>query len=317
MWRSKPQRNCTPWNSTSTGRGGISLEDGIKCLATHGLRRVVFVGDSVSAQLMYSISCADERHRLAHMMDTSNKSRLGKRQGFTYYTGEATKHDFLIQDSNFLLHVMSVRGMQLIYLWPRPRYSYRGLPYASSLQAAFQHTSARQLLLEPALWTINLGLWHLFPSGTRGEDRLKNYASELCMVLSVLNTHARGRLLWRDTTSVHNSSLRADASPLERAKFGVYFTPAAVAQLNRVALGVLGCFPRVELHDGFFAATKDRAADTLPGDTRHYGPRVLTELLRLSFTHWCSEPSAAVGKPVAHGCGHGCRKMEVTPTGRR
>ena len=304
-WRSKPYQNCSTDNGTAALGPSFmhSLEAGVACLGHNGYNRVIFVGDSVSAQLMYTLSCVDERNRLARVRDASDKRHGIKRQGFQYMA-ESSNDDYLLEDSNFLLHVLSARGLQLIYLYSRPAYSYRCAPYTRSLEAALQHTKAKRLLLEPALWVINLGLWHLFPSGRRGEDRVMNYVSELCSLLQVIDTHARGRLTWRDTTAVHNTSLRANASPSERAKFGTYFTPQAVDELNRAALTVLPCFPRIQVHDGFFAATKNRAGDTLAGDTRHYGPRVLRELLQLSFRHWCGGKVPVSALPPASGSVH-------------
>jgi hypothetical protein len=72
-------------------------------------------------------------------------------------------------------------------------------------------------------------------------------------------------------------------------RYGLYFTPAAVVKLNQAAHRVLAHYPRIETNhsDVFFEATKDRANETLSGDARHYGPKVLVDLVHLTVARWC------------------------------
>ena len=60
-----------------------------------------------------------------------------------------------------------------------------------------------------------------------------------------------------------------------------------VRQLNRDAEHVLVEFPNIAVLNFFFAATKDRAGGTPPGDVRHWKADVLRLLLQVGYLEWC------------------------------
>ena len=191
--------------------------------------------------------CSDARNRVTHLVESSQRLRHHKVMNLSYRDGiRPDERDFVVQGREFLLHSLSAGTTQLVYLWPRPAYTFRCGPYSRALQAAFEQLP---WLREQALWLINLGLWHLFPLNNRQSEaeRIKSYQMELgsdshsalhiqlhlCMllnmcvcvlqelgsVLSSIDAHARGRLVWSDTTAVHSTSLRKDTNLEMRDKY--------------------------------------------------------------------------------------------------
>ena len=116
---------------------------------------------------------------MTHLVESSQRLRHHKVMNLSYRDGiRPDERDFVVQGREFLLHSLSAGTTQLVYLWPRPAYTFRCGPYSRALQAAFEQLP---WLHEQALWLINLGLWHLFPLNNRQSEaeRIKSYQMEL------------------------------------------------------------------------------------------------------------------------------------------
>ena len=268
----------------------LSLPMASRCLLQRGLQRVIFLGDSTTVQLVYTALC-----EVGHPI-CAPKS----------ITCDAATATSVVNHRSFLLHFVRVAGLEIGILWTKPT-SGRAGAYGWSIREAFRAGA----LLQPALWMVNFGLWHLtshdsvlgcetgnmqrcrqVPVGTVpcSEERLKaarkQYRGELAGLLHVLSINASGPILWRDTTAVHPDRMQAGVTASVLSKFKC-FGNGEVARLNSAALQTIVRFPRVAVAGHAFNATLPRADHTLDGDIRHYDGVVMRELLHLTFLDWC------------------------------
>ena len=244
----------------------LSISAAARCLQQQGLRRVNFIGDSVSHQLAFTIACE---------LGLTDITRVGETNVAPGVT----------------LRVLRLPvGLELGFLWAEPQPQGTAAALDLALRSAISHGH----LQEPALWMVNAGLWHMLCDAectTAGAFKQKqaDYRAQLHSLLEVLQTHTQGRggrIVWRDTTAVHPSRMNKDVPEHVRHKFAM-LTSANVRLLNRDAENVLTRFPAVSVLNHFFAATKDRAGGTAPGDIRHWKADVLRLLLHLGYLEWC------------------------------
>lgn len=244
----------------------LSVREAASCLRRRRLRRVYFVGDSVSYQLAFTMVC-----------DLGLSVDAGRR----------------VDGNGFTLKLVSlVCGVELAFMWPKPR-AQRAQDLARALNSSFSGGH----LLEPALWMVNAGLWHTVttppceanctePRPTNAESNDAAYAVHLAALLEVLVEQARGHVIWRDTTAVHPGRMYNDAPAAVRQKFAS-MSNVNIRRLNADAAHVVARYPRIQSLNLYFAATRERAGGTAPGDIRHWRADVLHLLLQITFLAWC------------------------------
>lgn len=236
----------------------VGLTDAVKCLRRDNISQVVFVGDSVSSQLWGTALC----------------TAPGK---------------LLTQETYFRLFSISKVEVKPGFWWTTLR--VRGTPRAERIAAALKTAFSSGLLLEPSMWVVNAGLWHLTCNRSHTFDCLDSeskYSESVAELLSTLDTSARGRLLWRPTTAVNRDNLpRRKARRDQKFRF---FNNNNVIRLNAVAATLIqNDFPRFQYSTSAYDATIRSPLDALPGDIRHYRSTALHSLLQLDYLHWCNE----------------------------
>ena len=295
----------------------IGLPDAAQCLKTRmGVRRIVFVGDSVQSQLFYTIACGLGLQSL-------NSSSLCDRS----WLGINTAHSQCIRHEGVTVHLLDAAGtgLQLVRLLPgqlsEGSGSGRASDMASMVRASFASPLLRELLAsEHVLWFVNAGLWHALCNrnhtvfnadpwrpdflGTGASDGVScndpKYEHAVYELLDSLTQHAAGPIWWRDSTAVHPSvTSEVSLSAETRAKFAG-FSNAAIKELNaRARQSITAKFKaRVQLFEGFFRVTANRPDGTAPFDMRHWGGEVLHTLLQLTYLRACGVETNALGVPV-------------------
>lgn len=254
-----------------SSRCTLGLSEAAKCIEATGSRRVVFIGDSIGVQMMYTLLCG--LSPIDNRVPTNNPAMYQ----------EENRSKYMLR----IYKLPTSTPIEVIQLCSKPNSGLAG-SVASSLSAAFDD----QLLLEPAVWEVGFGLWHLHMKhakahGCENKEMMALYRVQLHQVLRVLNDRARGRIFFRETTAVHPSHMGPDVSSEKRRSFAC-MNNQAVATLNWEAQNVTKAFPRVTFAPGYFRATVNHADHLLQGDIRHYDGVVIQELLHVAYMHWCN-----------------------------
>ena len=262
---------------------GYDLLAAARCLRQRKIGRVVFVGDSVTEQLVHSIHC----------------EVAGAAHGTTYHP--AATVSWREPQHNYTLESATFRDVEFVSLG-----NFAGGGRVE-LSAASISSALEQGVLDggsQTLWVVNQGLHHLLcPQGTSKsscaasaglhEQRRGEYARGLEALLTVLSERTRGPIVWRDTTAVHKELLyttaHVGAATLQKY---AHFDDAGVQKLNTAAASVVARFaPRVQHLPHVHSATAARPDGTADypsrGDSRHYGADVLQSVLQLHYLCWC------------------------------
>eukprot|EP00966_Prymnesium_polylepis_P297729 6878926-Prymnesium_polylepis.1 len=243
----------------------LTLLEAVQCLRHRRLFRLYYVGDSVSYQLAFTNVC-----------ELGLGTHVGTR----------------IEGTDFSLRLVSLPvGIELAFLWPKPASGT-----AQALGRALNSSMSSGHLQEPALWMVNAGLWHTIPLCEHSAECVepekvqasndKDYEIHLRQLLEVLHSRARGHVIWRDTTAVHPGRMHKDASAAVRRKFAA-MSNSNIRQLNARASHTMSSYPSLHPLDLYFAATRERAGGTAPGDIRHWRADVLQLLLQIAYLAWC------------------------------
>ena len=260
----------------------LDLYAALQCVMRRGLKRVVWIGDSVSGQLARSARCEHVGHSVK---DSAIDNVPLDNDGMLSWNG--TKRQ------QYRAPFWLVDGVELVL------FGNEAGQYAEEKADALRAAHAQGLLQAPAVFMVNLGLFYLLCDATeRSCDRkpmLTKYQRQLSVLFATLCETVRGPIVWRDTTAVHSHG-GGNRSVLERLTTGelrrkfARFDVQGVRELNDAAEVVLRRFaPRVQRMPMVFEATAQRPDGVLPGDMRHYGGEVLHELLGLHYECWCGE----------------------------
>ena len=237
-----------------------------RCLKRRNIRDLNFIGDSVSYQLAFTIAC-----ELGVPVDAGS----------------------LINSTDFLLRQVNLPvGLQLSFLWSKPTTGF-----AHDLARALSNALDNGYLQQQSLWMVNSGLWHTVnvcadaaigcsnPSDA-GSPVDKLYRHQLTTLFDVLQQRAHGHIVWRDSTAVHPGRMHRNVSDTTRRKFATV-SMRNVRELNRQATQTASRYSKIHQLNHFFAATRERAGGTAPGDIRHWRADVLHLLLQISYLEWC------------------------------
>jgi len=232
-----------------------------KCLRTND---IIFIGDSVTGQLIYSWTICYDR-----------ESCLGKWRTYTYKSGY--HFEIIISENKQLnLRIMKTK----VPLHDNGTIS----AYTSGLNELFD----MGLLKQPATWIIYTGLHHMTCDFTLNGHSLcidPNYHKHVKNMLTVIADNAKGYFYWRQTTSVWHDNIPLTIPSIVKHKFK-NFTNHAVLNLNMVASSIVrefnGLFHIIDVYE----ASKNKSF-FLRGDSRHFNGLGLKVLHQIIFNAWC------------------------------
>ena len=266
--------------------------------------RIVFLGDSVTMQIFFSIACK-LNVRFRHVEAVPGRTGINA-EHTAHWIG--TTYENIIDQANFGLYDLHLGkgSISLIYSKRSISKEYRAEGMATMLKEAFASPIVKSLL-QDAFYVVNFGLWHavcttdnnpmVFKFANQGQEDSEScndpqYQWRLTQLFEQLLKSTRGPILWRDTTAVHPSRLPENVNKETREKYK-HFDNVAIASLNANATQLIASNPRFAARiqsspsHWFYAATRDRADGTLPTDMRHYDAEVVDQLIRVLFLQVC------------------------------
>ena len=272
---------------------GYDLIAATQCLTRRKVGRVVFLGDSVTEQLVHTIHC--EAGNTTHGTAYRPSDTVLWREPQHNYSLERSAFG----DIDFLSLGNKAGGNKV------------------DEAAAAIRSALDQGVLDGGngtLWVVNIGLHHLLcPQGAAEsscaasaqlhEQRRTEYSRGLATLLEVLAERTSGPLIWRDTTAVHKELLAksTDVGAATLRKYA-HFDDAGVQKLNAAASAAVARFaPRVAhlryVHDATAVRPDGTANYPAKSDSRHYGADVLQTVLQLHYLCWC-QVGVCVRPPV-------------------